>query len=130
MALALLDTHALLWWTLDPEQLSARAREVCQQMEEDGGLVSSISLWELGIKVKRGALVLPLELDAYVRRLRDLEWLEIVSVDADLWLRNVALPWEHRDPADRTIVATAQRYDVPLVSKDQVITDFYPRTVW
>jgi len=130
MAICVLDTHALLWWTLDPEQLSAAARDVCTRMESDGALVSSISLWELGLNVKRGQLVLPLDLASYVARLQRLSWLEIVAVDAELWLRNLALQWEHRDPADRTIVATAQRYDLPLVSKDKVVAAFYARTVW
>ena len=130
MAAIVLDTHALLWWTLDPDKMSDAARNACLRMEDDGGLVSSISLWELGLKAKRGHLVLPLDFESYVNRLQKLSWLEIVAIDTDLWLRDLALPWDHRDPADRTIVATAQRYDLPLVSKDEVIAAFYARTIW
>ena len=124
------DTHVLRWWTLEPEQLSEPARQACERAEHEGARVSSVSLWELGIKVKRGLLVLPFDLGEYVRRLQKLEWLEIVPVDVDLWLRNLDLQWEHRDPADRTIVATAQRYDSALVSKDRAIAAYYPRTIW
>lgn len=53
-----LDTHALLWWALDPDKLSEKARHMVGGMERQGGFASSISIWELGIKTKRGKLVL------------------------------------------------------------------------
>ena len=93
-------------------------------------MVSAISLWEIGIKIKRGNLELGIELSDYVRRLRSLKGLEIIPVDVEHWLGNLNLPWEHRDPADRTIVATAQLHDLPLVSKDKAIRAYYPKTIW
>lgn len=125
-----LDTHVLVWWTLDPAQLSALARRLCDQIPCDGARVSAISLWEIGIKIQRGRLELGIEFNDYVRRLRSLKGLEIVPVDVEHWLGNLNLPWEHRDPADRTIVATAQLDDLPLISKDAAIRAYYPRTVW
>ncbi len=38
--------------------------------------------------------------------------------------------WEHRDPADRTIVATAVLKDLPIVTKDDIIGRFYPKVIW
>ncbi len=123
-----LDTSALLYWTLDPAQLSLAAR---QAIEGAGQLVvSSISIWEIALKVKRGKLGLPLAMGDYVERLQQLERLEIRPVDVQAWLDNLALDWEHRDPADRTIVALATRLACPLVSSDGVILDFYPQTIW
>ncbi len=123
-----LDTSALLFWTLDPAQLSLAAR---QAIEGAGQLVvSSISIWEIALKVKRGKLGLPLAMGDYVERLQQLERLEIRPVDVQAWLDNLALDWEHRDPADRTIVALATRLACPLVSSDGVILDFYPQTIW
>ena len=54
--MVVLDTHALLWWTLDPGRLSAHVRERCERMPQTGACISSISIWEIGIKVKRGHL--------------------------------------------------------------------------
>lgn len=125
-----LDTHALVWWTLDPEELSERARQTCLQMESGGGLISSISVWEIGILEKRGRLELPTPVRAYLARLRQLAWLRIVPVEADLWLANLELDWDHRDPADRTIVALAKTRDLPLVTRDRDIRDFYARAIW
>ncbi|MGH8550199.1 MAG: PIN domain-containing protein [Methylococcales bacterium] len=52
--MVVLDTHVLVWWTLDEARLSEPARLLCNEIPQTGGIVSSISLWEIGIKVKRG----------------------------------------------------------------------------
>jgi len=116
-----LDTHALLWWALEPERLSNKAREVTAEMERRGGFVSAISIWEIAIKVKRGKLELPLSAEQLTQRLERSAVVQIVPVDAGTWLRSVALPWEHNDPADRVIVATALNQGVPLLTKDACI---------
>ena len=52
------------------------------------------------------------------------------AVDTETWLANLELSWDHRDPADRTIVATAVVNDCPLVTSDRAMRDFYPCAVW
>jgi PIN domain nuclease of toxin-antitoxin system len=123
-----LDTSALIYWTLDPRQLSPRATQTINAAERI--VVSSISIWEIGLKVKRQKLALPLAIPDYVTRLERLESFEILPVDVQTWLDNLALPWEHRDPADRTIVALAVRFGCPLITSDAVIASFYPQTIW
>ena len=119
-----LDTHALLWWTLDPKRLSATASATIREMEERGGFASSISIWELGTKVKRGKLELPIGVDELARRIERGAVVELLSVDTATWLRSLSLPWDHRDPADRIIVATALERQVPVLTKDEVIRSF------
>jgi PIN domain nuclease of toxin-antitoxin system len=126
--MVVLDTSALLYWTLDVAQLSQDARRSIDQAERI--VVSSISIWEIGLKVKRGRLEIPLSISEYADRLQQLDRLEILPVDVRTWLENLDLPWEHRDPADRTIVALAKRLDCPLVSSDRLIADYYQGTVW
>jgi len=123
-----LDTSALLFWTLDPIQLSRKAMLEIEQAEKV--VISSISVWEIALKIKRKKLTIPLTIKDYVERLERLETLEIFPVDTQIWLENVDLPWEHRDPADRTIVALATRFDCSLVSSDQAIAKFYSKTTW
>jgi PIN domain nuclease of toxin-antitoxin system len=127
----LLDTHVLLWWALDPDQLSPRAAEVLSKMERHGGFASSISIWELGIKVKRRKLELGISIEEMVRRIERSAALELVPVDATIWLRSISLAWDHRDPADRVIVSTAQIKGVPLLTKDDVVrASGVVETVW
>ena len=123
-----LDTSALLYWTLDPAQLSLKAKQAIEQA--DRIVISSISVWEIALKVKQQKLILPLEMPEYVERLQRLEALEILAVDVQTWLDNLDLLWEHRDPADRTIVALATRFGCSLITSDRVIADYYRETIW
>jgi len=123
-----LDTSALLYWTLDPGELSPNATQAIDGAERI--IASSISVWEIALKVKRGKLIIPLSIREYVERLERLERLEILPVDVHMWLENLDLPWEHRDPADRTIVALAVRFGCQLISSDNLIAEYYPETIW
>lgn len=123
-----LDTSALLYWTLDPQKLSAPARQAIDSA--DRLIVSSISIWEIALKIKQGKLGIPLDPARYVEKLGNLEHLEIQPVDVQGWLDNLALDWDHRDPADRTIVALANRLGCALVTSDHVILDFYRQGIW
>ena len=126
-----LDTHALLWWALDPDKLSDEAKCVCKEMEVSGGFASSISLWELGVKVKRGKLELGLSIDEFARRIERGGVVELVPVDTTLWLRSLSLKWDHRDPADRVIVSTALLKGHRLLTKDQTLHRFNEvETIW
>ena len=120
----LLDTHVLLWWALDPDRLSDTATVTLEAMEDRGGYASSISIWELGIKVQRGQLELPITVDELARRIERGGVVELVPVDTTTWLRTLSLDWSHRDPADRVIVATALMKEVPVLTKDRVLHDF------
>jgi PIN domain nuclease of toxin-antitoxin system len=120
----LLDTHALLWWALDPGQLSTTATDAVRAMEERGGFASSISIWELGIKVQRGQLELPITVDEFALRVEQSGVVELVPVDTAIWLRTLSLAWPHRDPAARVIVATALLKGVPVLTKDTLLREF------
>jgi PIN domain nuclease of toxin-antitoxin system len=126
-----LDTCALIWWSLDPQKLSPIAQETCQQMDkEKNGLVASISIWEIAIKIKNKRLDLGISLDTYVEALKQSDVIRIVAIDENLWLKSVGLEWNHRDPADRVIVALAKQYQASLVTADRFIADFYPSVIW
>ncbi len=122
-----LDTSALLFWTTEPSRLSRPAAHAIHTTS--ALIVSSISIWEIGLKVVRGHLTISTTLRDYTQRLKTVG-VDIRSVDEECWLRNLELEWSHRDPADRTIVALAVLLDAPLVSSDATIAAFYPKTIW
>ena len=121
-----LDTSALIFWTLDRDRLSVNAGAAIG--EADRIAISSISIWEIGIKVKNEKLEIPISLQEYTDRLGEIDRFEIIPVAAQTWIK--ALDWSHRDPADRTIVATASLLKSPLVSSDSKIQAFYSPTIW
>jgi len=122
----LLDTHTLVWWTHAPEKLSDTAREACRNIPENGGLTSSISLWEVGLKIQRNQIDLGLPVRDYASRLERLAGFRILPVDTVTWLDSLDLAWDHRDPADRIIVATARRHQARLITQDQEIHRHFP----
>ena len=126
--IVLLDTSALLFYAADPGRLTPKASEAIDSA--DKLMVSSISFWEIGLKHKTGKLELPLDLEPFVERLSYAREIQILPVDLQIWMGNIHLDWSHRDPADRTIVATAQLISVPIITSDKRIQDFYPSTIW
>lgn len=123
-----LDTSALIYWTLAPDNLTDIARRAID--EADQIILSAISLWEIGLKAKQGRLELPLEIVEYAEKVQRLRGVSVKPVDVATWLKNLDLEWAHRDPADRTIVATAVLHDCPLISSDRLIKQFYSQTIW
>ena len=126
-----LDTCALIWWSLDPEKLSQSAKDACQQMEQEkNGLVPSTAIWEIAIKIKNHKLDLGVSIDDYIATLKKSNVIRIVPIDEDIWLESVKLEWEHRDPADRVVVAVAKRTQAAIITADQKIADFYSLVIW
>ncbi len=123
-----LDTSALLVWTLRENELPVDAQQAIERSERV--YISSISTWEIALKYKRGRLKLPYDAITYIRQLELLPKLEIIPVNTGTWLTNVQLDWENQDPADRTIVALAMELKCPLVSSDRSIAAFYQPTIW
>ena len=127
----LFDTCVLLWYTLDPEKLSEQEQHVASKaFQEEQAVVSSISFWEIGIKIKKKKLNIGMSLDQYLRKIHTLNGFDIIPVDELIWMENINLDWTHRDPADRTIVATARLRGIPILTKDIIIRDFYPDQGW
>ena len=126
--MVVLDTSAVIYWTLDPARLSPLARNTIDTA--DNILISAISIWEIGIKMQKGKLHLPLTLREFTHRLALVRGVVLVPVSVEIWLLNLELPWSHRDPADRTIVATAHHFECPLVTSEERIRDFYPHAIW
>ncbi len=124
----LLDTSALFYWAFDPAKLSSAARTTIQ--ESDSRIVNAISLWELGLKVQRKKLYLPMTIREFLSHLSQVERLEIHPTTADIWLHSLDLDWSHRDPTDRVIVAAADLLGCRLITSDQRIRAFYPLAVW
>jgi PIN domain nuclease of toxin-antitoxin system len=126
-----LDTCALIGWSLDPERLSPDAKEACNQMErEKNGLVPSIAIWEIAIKIKNKKLDLGVDINEYVVSLKKSSVVRIVPINEDMWLESVRLEWKHNDPVDRVVVALARSDRASIVTADKEIRAFYSEVIW
>ena len=124
----LLDTNALLFVMLNQDKLTPGALKAITDADEL--LVSSISIWEIAVKNKKGKLSLPFTPEELIYHLKNVTNLILQPVDERVWLKNVSLDWDNKDPADRTVVATAVLRGIPIVSSDKAIRDYYSRTIW
>ena len=123
-----LDTVALLFWMFERVSLSKDAARAIASADRIA--VSSISIWEIGVKVNTGKLSIPLPVPELAERLERVDRLDLLAVDLGTWLMVLDLDWAHRDPADRTIVATAALLACPLLTPDSRIQKFYTRSIW
>ena len=117
----LLDTHLLLWWLEASPLLSTQAREIIRD-PENTVFVSAVSLWEIWLKQSLGKLRLP---DDFTERLAA-ESFERLPLTASHTRPVSLLPWRHRDPFDRMLVAQAQVEKLVLLTADDALTAYGP----
>jgi PIN domain nuclease of toxin-antitoxin system len=117
----LLDTHLLLWWLDASASLSAEASEAIRDAENTV-YVSAVSLWEIRLKQSLGKLRLPVD---FTERLAA-EPFESLPLTAAHTGPVALLPWRHRDPFDRMLVAQAQVENLVLLTADGLLSAYGP----
>lgn len=114
----LLDTEALIWWDADDRRLGPRARDEIRSATEV--YVSAASAWEIAIKVALGKL--------RTKRRPALAVADGGFTELPLTFEHAdaleGLPWHHRDPFDRLLLATAQVERLTIVTSDGHFEDY------
>lgn len=123
----LLDTHAFLWWCEDSPELSAKAREA---ITNNDCFVSFASFWEIAIKMSLGKLRLPARPDKYLTEQMSLNGFDQLEISFRQLMRTATLPWEHRDPFDRLLVAQALEQQMAIVSRDPMVEAYGLTRIW
>jgi len=121
----LLDTHAALWWLADDERVG---EEATAQLLDDTNqvLLSAAVVWEVAIKRSLGKLEAP---DDFATILLGAGVLPL-AVSVEHAARVERLPWHHRDPFDRLLVAQATIERATLVSRDDRLHAYGVPLVW
>jgi len=109
----LLDTHILYWWFYDTDRLSPAATATVRGADEV--LVSSVSIWEIAIKVGLGKMRADLEQILKLIAENDFQELPISHRHAS---GVVGLPMHHNDPFDRLLIAQAMSESLHLLTAD------------
>jgi len=112
----LLDTCGLLWLAAGHRRLSAPARKRIDSATLVG--VSAITAWEVGLKAARGELKLPMEAEEWFEGVVEHHRLQVFEITPRIAFEANRLPWHHRDPADRFILATARLHHMAVVTAD------------
>ena len=117
----LLDTHVWLFWVNDDRELiSKKALTAINRAESLG--VSVISCWEIAMLVAKQRLAFNMDVQDWVNQASKYPGIRLIGLDAEVAVLSTRLPGNfHGDPADRMIVATCMKHNVPLISKDKTI---------
>jgi PIN domain nuclease of toxin-antitoxin system len=121
----LLDTHVLIWSTVDPGRLSDDAATAISDPENDL-FVSAVSGWEVAVKRAQGRLQFP-EVDRALLADRRMVELPISLAHA---AEAGALPLHHRDPFDRLLIAQARVDDLIVLTRDRAFDSYDVRRHW
>jgi len=112
----LLDTHTFLWFIDDNPRLSSNAKSL---LESDNDLLlSTASLWEIAIKLSIGKLALPQPFEPFMRQQLSVNAIDVLQIETAHLSVVATLPFHHRDPFDRLLVAQASVEQLPIVSAD------------
>ena len=124
----LLDTQLLLWWSVMPERLPAETRARLADCRQ-APCFSVASLWEVAIKTSLGRA--DFQVDAAALRLGLLQegFIEL-PVRAPHALAVLHLPWVHRDPFDRLLVAQAAQEGLQLITADRTLLAYGDHVAW
>ena len=116
----LLDTHTFLRWVWDDKALSKVARAAIANPENEC-LLSVASAWELAIKISLGKLELGVSLDRFLPEQLAANQTQLLPVSLAHTLGVASLPWHHRDPFDRLLIAQCRADGLTLVSADAAL---------
>ncbi|MFF1921022.1 type II toxin-antitoxin system VapC family toxin [Streptomyces sp. NPDC058221] len=114
----LLDTHVVLWWLGDSEELTDEVKHLLDT--EPSVFVSAVTPWEIAVKQSLGKLEGP---DDLAERVRDSQFLSL-PITAGHGVRAGRLPAHHRDPFDRILIAQAQTEGMTILTRDEWIPSY------
>ena len=124
----LLDTHSLIWFIGANPKLPDKAKVI---IEDTNAVcfISVASFWEIAIKMSLGKLKMDIpftDLENWVISNK----MHILPVNFNHTLQLSQLPFHHRDPFDRTLIAQALQTDLILISKEELFDKYNVKRVW
>jgi len=125
----LLDTHAFLWFVWDDAHLSQTAKDTITD-PNNRKLVSVASVWEIAIKVSLQKLDLGMPYLPFMQSQLAINLFEILSLTLEHGAEVSRLPFHHRDPFDRLMIAQSMCDQIPIVSADPAFDAYSIKRIW
>ncbi len=125
----LLDTSSFLWFVAGSGKLSGKTRELMEDFDNE--LVLSVaSLWEMAIKVSIGKLEMLEDFDRFISEKLEENEIGILHVRLAHLSEMIKLPFHHRDPFDRLIIAQSISENIPVIARDGIFKDYLVDIIW
>ena len=125
----LLDTHVFLWFILDDTRLGRRALEVIEDPANEI-LISPATFWEIAIKISLGKYALPEAYEPFIESQMAVNGFQVLPILSKHTALLTEMPFHHRDPFDRLLIAQAKIEDIGLVSVDPRLDAYGIHRVW
>jgi PIN domain nuclease of toxin-antitoxin system len=119
----LLDTHIFLWFVNDDPRLSDPLKDLIEN-ENNFSYLSIASLWEMSIKYNLGKLTLAPSYEEFVEREVRGSSIILLNIELEHLRINASLPFHHRDPFDRIIIAQAMAENLPIMTVDSAFNQY------
>lgn len=126
---ALLDTNSFLWFISGSDRLSVNARSLIADIKNDLFL-SVASLWEIAIKTSIGRLELLRPFDQLIPSQLEENDINILPIELNHLSQIIELPFHHRDPFDRLIIAQGMIEELPVISSDASFRMYPIEVIW
>lgn len=125
----LLDTHVFLWFIAGDSRLGVHARQL---IEEPGNerYLSMASVWEITIKSSLGRLTVPTPPSTLIREHVWANAIDLLAITPEHCDILHTLPYHHKDPFDRLLIAQAMQEGMLLVTKDQAFAAYNIQVTW
>jgi len=124
----LIDTHVIIWLAINSFELPKGIKELIENPKNDI-YISSVSLWEIAIKMNLGKLDLKLPLDKLLDDIKTYGF-NVLQVEDEYLCNLLTLPYIHKDPFDRLIISTALVDNLAIVTIDKNIQKYDVPWVW
>ena len=125
----LLDTHVFLWWINDASNLTEAAHQAISNTSNECYL-SMASCWEMAIKSSLGKLRLTRPIEAFVSEQLRANGFTLLNFELRHMAKIEKLPFHHRDPFDRLLIAQAITDKLTLVSMESIFADYGVKLLW
>ena len=125
----LLDTHTFLWFINDDASLSSTAKALIEDPENTIYL-SVASVWEMAIKVSLGKLEMPSPFTDFIEEQLSKNTIVLLGIKTTHTGIVATLPFHHRDPFDRLIIAQSKVEDIPVIGKDVIFDNYGIKRLW
>ena len=125
----LFDTHSFIWWADEPARLSHGALRAFED-ENSRLFLSDVSIWEMQIKVQLGKIKLRLPIKELIDSQQRDNQVEILSITTEHILELDNLPFHHKDPFDRLLIAQSIAEDFTIVTTDAEFGDYAVKRLW